>query len=72
VHEAVEPLVAGIWPYYRPDALVPHCTLASGAADRAVIAEVVAAFPLPIPAHARAAHLVELPGGHVRTPLTPP
>jgi 2'-5' RNA ligase len=70
VHEAVEPLVEDIWPYYRPDALLPHCTLAVGVTDKAQVIDVVAAFPIPIPARASAAHLVETPGGHTRTQLT--
>ncbi|GAA2569023.1 2'-5' RNA ligase family protein [Winogradskya consettensis] len=71
VHNATEPLVADIWPYYRPDALSPHCTLATGATDRARIIEIVASFPTPVPAHVSTAHLVDLPGGHTRTRLTP-
>ncbi|MEU8660302.1 2'-5' RNA ligase family protein [Actinoplanes philippinensis] len=71
VHEAVAPIAEGIWPYYRPDALLPHCTLATGVTDRATVADVVAGLPIPIPALASAAYLVEVPGGHSRTALTP-
>ncbi|WP_109593818.1 2'-5' RNA ligase family protein [Actinoplanes xinjiangensis] len=70
VHEAIEPLTEGIWPYYRPGALLPHCTLAAGAVDRARVIDVVTAFPTTIPALASAAHLVEVPGGHTRTLLS--
>jgi hypothetical protein len=69
VHRAIEPLVDNVWPYYRPDALLPHCTLAVGVADRAGALGVVARFPTPIPAVARGAYLVETPGGTPRTPL---
>lgn len=70
VHRAMEPLVDTVWPYYQPDSLLPHCTLVSGVKDKARVAEIVARFPLPIPAFVHSAHLVELPGGHHSTPLT--
>ncbi|MBB2947578.1 2'-5' RNA ligase [Actinoplanes lutulentus] len=72
VHSALEPLVDGIWPYYRPDALVPHCTLAVGVTDKAQVIEVVSAFPMPVQATVAAVYLVELPGGQARTCLTQP
>ncbi|MCO8275116.1 2'-5' RNA ligase family protein [Actinoplanes sp. TRM 88003] len=70
VHEALDPIVDGIWPCYRPDAMVPHCTLATGATDRTRVIDVVATYPMPIPALASAAYLVDLPGGRTRTSLT--
>ncbi|MFC4066660.1 2'-5' RNA ligase family protein [Actinoplanes subglobosus] len=60
VHEAIEPIVEGVWPYYRPDALVPHCTLATGVTDRAVVIDVVSGFTLPIHAVAASGRLVEV------------
>ncbi|WP_433789295.1 hypothetical protein [Actinoplanes sp. CA-252034] len=39
--------------------------------DRAAVVDVVTAHPTPIPAIASAAYLVEVPGGHHRTRLTP-
>lgn len=71
VHRAIEPLVHGIWPHYRPDALVPHCTLAVGVADKARTVEIVQRFPVPIPASVSGAFLVETPGGLASTRLTP-
>ncbi|MCA2216104.1 2'-5' RNA ligase family protein [Wangella sp. NEAU-J3] len=71
VHDAIEPLVDGIWPYYRPDALLPHCTLAVGVTDKARVLDVVTRFPAPIPARASSAHLVEIPGGYSSIQLTP-
>jgi hypothetical protein len=70
VHEAIEPLVDAIWPYYRPDALLPHCTLAVGVTDRARVVDIVTRFPIPIPARVSSAHLVEIPGGHPSIQLT--
>lgn len=71
VHQAIEPLAENISPYYRPDALLPHCTLAVGVTDRARALDIVARFPMPIRAHAASAHLVEIPGAHTSIPLTP-
>lgn len=65
VHRAIEPIVDRIRPYYRPDALVPHCTLAVGVTDRARALAIAARFPLPIPAVASGVHLVEIPGGRL-------
>jgi hypothetical protein len=69
VHQTIEPLVDDIWPYYRPDALLPHCTLATGVTDKAKALHIVARFPMPIPALASSAHLVEIPGGHTSIQL---
>ena len=71
VHRILEPLVDHIWPYYRPDALLPHCTLATGVTDKAKALDIVARFRTPIPALACGAHLVEIPGGHVSIQLAP-
>jgi len=70
VHDAIKPVVDGIWPYYRPDALLPHCTLAVGVTDKARVIDVVSQFTLPIDALAASAQLVEISGGHKRTSLT--
>jgi hypothetical protein len=69
VHHAIEPLVDGIWPYYRPDALLPHCTLAVGVTDKPQALDIVARFLMPIPARASGAHLVEVPSGRISAQL---
>lgn len=66
IHEAIEPIVNGIAPYYHPDALLPHCTLAVGVTDKARVIETVSRFQMPIAAVAGSAQLVEIPGGHRR------
>jgi hypothetical protein len=70
VHRAIEPVVVGIWPYYLPDALLPHCTLAMGVTDKAKVTEILDRFQTPIPALVSGAHLVEVPGARTTTPLT--
>jgi hypothetical protein len=70
VHRAIEPLADSVWQHYRPDALVPHCTLAVGVTDRARVLEIVTRFSTPISAFVSDAHLVEIPGGHTSTRLT--
>ncbi len=70
VHDAIEPFVDGIGPYYRPDALLPHCTLALGVTDKSGVIDVVSRFTLPIDAFAASVQLVEIPGGHQPTSLT--
>jgi len=65
VHERAEALVDGVWPYYRPGALMPHCTLAMRVRDRARAHGIAARFPTPIAAHAASAHIVEIPGGRI-------
>jgi len=60
---AMDALVPVRWEFYRPDALVPHCTLAMRVAERGPVADVVAAFGLPIEARAAGAVLVEIHGG---------
>ncbi|MBO0869225.1 MAG: 2'-5' RNA ligase family protein [Micromonosporaceae bacterium] len=71
VYQAVDASAGDVWPYYRPGALVPHCTLGVGVADRARVIEVVERFAMPIHARATGAHLVQVPGGQRRTALTP-
>jgi hypothetical protein len=66
VVHAIESLVSGVWPYYEPDVLVPHCTLATDVADRARVIAAVADADLPINTTAAFAHLVEIPGGWSR------
>ena len=70
VHDAIQPVVDGIGPYYRPDALLPHCTLALGVTDKARVIDIVSQFTLPIDAFAASLQLVEIPGGHKRISLT--
>jgi 2'-5' RNA ligase len=72
VYETLDTVVGNVWPYYRPDALVPHCTLAVGVPDKARALEVVGGFALPIHARVAGAYLVEVPGGQRRTVLAPP
>lgn len=69
VDHAIDPIVDGIWPYYRPDALVPHCTLAMRVAEKARALEIAARFALPIEARVGSAHLVEVPGGRIAARL---
>jgi hypothetical protein len=69
VHAVVETMAEGIWPYYRPDALLPHCTLATGVTEPARVAEIVRGFTIPVAARAASAHLVTVPGGQ-SIPLT--
>jgi 2'-5' RNA ligase len=69
VYHALHPLARSIADYYRPDALMPHCTLAMHVADKAAVIDVVSRFPTPIPAHVATVQLVEIPGGHSRTQL---
>ncbi|MBO0807260.1 MAG: 2'-5' RNA ligase family protein [Actinobacteria bacterium] len=66
VHEALERIVEGINPYYHPDALVPHCTLAIGVPGQARVAGVVSRFRLPVPAVAASAHITEIGSGGLR------
>jgi hypothetical protein len=63
---SIAPLVARYWPFYEPDHLVPHCTLAMGVADKARVIEVLSSFELPVVAHVEAVHIVEIPGGWSR------
>jgi 2'-5' RNA ligase len=59
---AVAPL-AEVWPYYRPGAPMPHCTLAMGVRDHAAVVAVLARAALPVPAVAAGAHLVDVATG---------
>jgi hypothetical protein len=65
VDETVEPLVSSVSPYYRPGALLPHCTLAMRVRDRARAHGIAARFPAPTSAHAASARIVEIPGGKI-------
>lgn len=69
VDEAIESIVEGILPFYRPDALVPHCTLAMRVAEPGRALAIAAGFGLPIMARVASAHLVEVPGGRVAARL---
>jgi len=65
VHEVVESLADHVWPYYRPGALMPHCTLAMRVGDRARAHDIASRFPASISAHAASAHVVAIPGGQI-------
>ncbi|MEV3936759.1 2'-5' RNA ligase family protein [Glycomyces sp. NPDC049804] len=69
VNEAIDSIVDGICPCYRPDALLPHCTLAMRVAEKAKALEIAAGFELPIMARVGSAHLVEVPGGRIAARL---
>lgn len=71
VFDAIGPHVTGLGRFYRPGVLMPHCTLATGVTDHGAVARVVSEFHTPIPAFVASAHLVELPSGKSRLPLTP-
>lgn len=72
VFDALSPVTSGYWPYYRPGALVPHCTLATGVTDHSAVTKIVTGADLPIEAVATSAHLVELPGAISRFGVTAP
>ena len=62
-HEVVEttrPLVTGSWPYYEPDALLFHCTLATAVPDRAALVRALDGFELPVIANGESLHLVDV------------
>jgi hypothetical protein len=69
VDQAIESIVDGVWPYYRPGALMPHCTLAMRVAEPGRALEIAAGFELPIMARIGSAHLVEVPGGRLTARL---
>jgi 2'-5' RNA ligase len=62
-------VVDGFWPYYEPDALVPHCTLASFVSDLSTVADVCAGAQLPILASVTSVGVVRVPSGEVLTQL---
>jgi len=66
VVDALAGVVIGYWPYYEPDALMPHCTLATAVREPAKVTQIVAGFGLPIVATITSAGLVEVPGGKSR------
>jgi hypothetical protein len=66
VAQAIEPLVSDMRPHYAPDALLFHCTLATGVRDPSEVMKVLAASTLPIAAVVASAHLVEIPGSTSR------
>lgn len=59
----VLPAMRQPWPYYAPDALFPHCTLAMRVADRPLVIEIVEQFRLPIGATVSSVNLVEIGTG---------
>jgi hypothetical protein len=69
VDQAIDSVVDGVWPYYRPGALMPHCTLAMRVAEKAKALEIAAGFDLPIMARVGSAYLVEVPGGRIAARL---
>jgi 2'-5' RNA ligase len=68
VYAALERVASGYWPYL-PDALLPHCTLAMGIADRAAAVDAMTRVELPTVASVGSAHLVEIPGGTSRAQI---
>jgi hypothetical protein len=67
--EALDTVVDGLWPYYGVDALVPHCTLATGVTNPGLVSEVVSRCRLPILGTVGSVHVVEIPGGWSRFSL---
>lgn len=50
IHEALQGLGASLWPYYKPDSILPHCTVSMGTTDVSTTVEAVAHVGLPIDA----------------------
>jgi 2'-5' RNA ligase superfamily protein len=73
---AFERAAGKAWPYYRPDAWVPHCTVTSGLAPAQVgdALALCADAGLPIPVTLEGVAVVENPTGkvHARLPFGPP
>jgi 2'-5' RNA ligase len=59
-------VAVGYWNYYRPDAFVPHCTLASDVRDFAATVDVVATAALPVVATIASVGAIEVPSGKVQ------
>ena len=57
---AICPHVTGLWPYYEPDGLLFHCTLATAVPDRAEAVRALEGFRLPVLAEGTALHLVNV------------
>jgi 2'-5' RNA ligase len=62
----VLPIAVGYWNYYRPDAFVPHCTLASNVCDFAATVDAVATAALPVIATIASVGAIEVPSGKVQ------
>lgn len=62
----VLPIAVGYWDYYRPDAFVPHCTLASNVRDFAATADAVTTAALPVEATVTSVGVIEVPSGEVQ------
>lgn len=62
----VLPIAVGYWDYYRPDSLVPHCTLASNVCDFAATVDAVATTALPVTATVTSVGAIEVPSGKVQ------
>lgn len=63
VFERILPAMHGSWPYYEPDGLFPHCTLAMHVTDRAAVFEVVEQSSLPIMGSVGSVNLVDVATG---------
>ena len=65
VAAAIRPHVTGSSPYYEPDALLFHCTLAIGVRDPAAVLRALDGFTLPVLAEGVGLHLVDVLTGAV-------
>lgn len=71
VFDALSPVTSGYWPYYRPGALVPHCTLATGVTDHSAVTKIVTGASSDR-SRCGVRSLVELPGAISRFRVTAP
>jgi 2'-5' RNA ligase len=62
--------VNGYWPHYRPDAWIPHCTLAMHVAERARVADVASNWNLPIQVSVTKIDLIDVHTGTTISSLT--
>lgn len=60
VVEGIRGHVTGLWPYYEPDGLFFHCTLATAVRERAEVVRALDGFPLPVVAEGVGLHLVNV------------
>lgn len=60
VVDAIRRAVTGLWPYYEPDGLFFHCTLAMDVSDRAAVVRALDDLELPIVATGGGLHLVDV------------
>lgn len=60
VVEGIRGHVTGLRPYYEPDGLFFHCTLATAVRDRTEVVRALDGFPLPVVAEGVGLHLVNV------------